>query len=278
MLKEQRQLPFAAEATLVNEIQALYDSQSGFYGPEHLIYGRNLNLHISVLLGLAAANNPVPQEAIAALERRQAPDGGWSLSSGGASDIEVTALAVQALVAVDTFRVTPVVLDKAKAFLLSQQNQDGGFPHIKRSQCCAESNAVSTAFAVQALIPLGTAQVDLDAISTAIGFLRSLQRDSGAFADKLSQPEESLGATYHVVPALLGVSFASPLSISGANPGQPIPGMPSLGARGENSPPFAWFFSVAAFLLILGLVVRRAGRRPGQVRSTRYTTSPRIRH
>jgi hypothetical protein len=278
MLKQQKQPSFAPEGTLVNEINTLYDSQSGFYGPEHLIYGRNLDLHISALLGLASANNPLPQEAIAALESRQAPDGGWSSSSGSASDTRVTALALQALVAVGSSRASPLALGKAKGFLLSQQNQDGGFPLIKGSECCAESDAVSTAFAVQALIPLETGPVDLDSMSKALAFLRSLQRESGAFADKLSQPAESLGATYHVVPALLGVSFASPLSTSGGNPAQAIPDMPSAGASGENSHLFAWFFSVAVCLLISGLVVRGAGWRPRQVRSTRYTSSTRIRH
>ena len=78
---------------LVGAINATYGiSATGQYGPDALG-------HAFAILGLHAAGEPLPAEAVTQLESLQASDGGWAFTGDttpGAADTNTTAVAVQA--------------------------------------------------------------------------------------------------------------------------------------------------------------------------------------
>ncbi|MCW3014722.1 MAG: Prenyltransferase/squalene oxidase [Solirubrobacterales bacterium] len=105
---------------------------------------------------------------------QQNADGGFNFArKGGASGIDDTAAALQAIIAAGR---GGRAVSRAAAFLRARQNRDGGFP-LSPS---APSNAQSTAFAVQALV---AAKVNVDRVRRGgsrppLGYLGSLiQRD-----------------------------------------------------------------------------------------------------
>src|SRR6185312_9891459 len=89
------------------------------------------------------------QRAARALADKQNADGGFNYSGRGASGIDDTAAALQALVAVRGSGARAV--RRATSYLVAHQNADGGFA----LQPPGRSNSQSTAFAVQGLLAAG---------------------------------------------------------------------------------------------------------------------------
>ena len=116
---------------------------------EHLV-------NLTVVRDLRAARRrplascPAIREAAGWIERQQNADGGFSFGEhGSASDVDDTAAALQALA--DAGARDARVVGAATDYLIRAQNLDGGFPQ----QPGGESNAQSTAWAVQGLIAAG---------------------------------------------------------------------------------------------------------------------------
>jgi len=167
-------------------------------------YGSSATDQAWAMLGLAAANLPVPQTAVAKLLSFQQESGAWEGGPGWGPDTNTTALALQALSVAGEPSVSGAVR-KAIAYLATQQNDDGGFPYTKPSVYGTESDANSTAVTVQGLVaagedPLGAAWTRSGGNPLA-GLLR-LQVASGAFEWKPGTGE-SLLATAQAIPALL---------------------------------------------------------------------------
>jgi|GEM_PF-3583074 len=258
MLKKQGRAPFRAEAAMLDAINSEYDPQTGFYGVEHLIYGRNIARHVSSMLGIASLEGAgsVPRQAVAALESIQMSDGGWpdsAVGTGQGSRLQVTTLAVQTLVAVGG--ASPDVLAKAHNYIARQQNPDGGYARAKERACCggSESAVESTAFAVQALIALGAESSELRA---PLAFLASTQKANGAFMSKLTRPETegSLAATYYAIPAILGVSFANPSPNVIGDLEVAVLGMPIVGVGDKSL--VTWIALAGLLLFVLGTTVK----------------------
>jgi hypothetical protein len=89
------------------------------------------------------------------------------------------------------------VVGRAGRFLLSQENDDGGFP----SQPGANSNAQSTAFAVQGLIAVGAARHN---VARAQAYLRSLIAPDGHVAYARGQTQTPVWVTAQAEAALVG--------------------------------------------------------------------------
>ncbi len=104
------------------------------------------------ILALVAARESVPVAALTTLESHQLDSGAWDSGFGPGNDD--TCLALQALLAAGESASSERVR-KALAFLETQQNEDGGFPYIKPSEWGTDTNASSTALAIQALIAAG---------------------------------------------------------------------------------------------------------------------------
>ena len=116
---------------------------------EHLV-----NLTSFAILALRAVGHspsyPAIRDAAGWIEQQQNSDGGFSFGEHGSpSDVDDTGAALQALAAAGAHNAH--VLGAAADYLIRSQNLDGGFPE----QYGSESNAQSTAWAIQGLIAAG---------------------------------------------------------------------------------------------------------------------------
>lgn len=169
-------------------------------------YGAGAMDQAWALLGLLAAGQKVTEAERAILRAYQQANDGWEGAPGWGTDTNTTALAVQALLAAGD-PPTSKAVQAARAHLLEQQNDDGGFPYTKPSPWGSDSDANSTAYVLQALLAMGedpTAEPwsrgpGRDPVAALLRF----QVASGAFE---WQPGfgENLLATAQAIPALAG--------------------------------------------------------------------------
>jgi prenyltransferase beta subunit len=236
---------------LVSAIQATYGiSATGQYGPDAIG-------HAFAILGLEAAGVQPDSKAIERLSGLQTPEGGWAFAGAGKPDTNTTPVAVQALLGAGV-KADSAPMQKALAYLLSQRNGDGGYPYQQGGDFGSDSDTNSTAYVVQALVALN-ASVKAD---SGEKFLLGLQNASGAFAYQKSQPDDNAGATYQVVPALLGATFLNtkPAQAPVIAPA-PTPGMPTTGSAADL--PLVAFGTLLALVSVaLGMSARhKAGAR-----------------
>jgi hypothetical protein len=235
---------------LVDTINSTYNAATGQYGPD--VIG-----HAFSILGLTAAGQSVPDKAIVFLDSMQTQDNGWSFSGEkgpGAADTNTTSVVMQVYVALGVDDQSHEhMLRAAWLYLMSQQNPDGGFPYQQGSEFGSESDANSTAYAVQALLSIGGSA---DA-AKPMQYLLSLQKPNGAFQWKRSEPDDNAGATYQAVPALLGATLASPTGVTAPpNPAPNIqPGMPRTGSN--DASPVVPLAALSALALWAGILTRR---------------------
>jgi len=158
------------------------------------------------ILGLAAAESPVPQGAADALIAFQQADGGWEGGPGWGTDSNTTALAAQALVAAGV-PADAAALSKAREYLRAQLAPAGGFVYSAAFGDVADAN--STAYGIQGLLALGEdpasaswAQSD----RTPRDALLAFQIADGAFEWQAGEGA-SLLATAQAVPALARATY-----------------------------------------------------------------------
>jgi prenyltransferase beta subunit len=212
------------------------------------------------VLGWRAAGEAVPLTATNLLAASGNGDGGWGYSPGGASDVDSTALVLQALRAGGAPVTSTAVLSGA-AYLRAAQNADGGFPYAPAADSSDTSNANSTAFAVQGLLaagldPLGVAPT-LGG-TTPISYLLALQQPDGGIAYLPTTPSSNLLATQQALPALAGRAFPyasravglrkglawiatqqqADGSFAGFNPGATLDAVLAIGAAGGDPQAF----------------------------------------
>lgn len=161
-----------------------------------------VNLTTFAVLALRAAgvraDAPVVRRAASWLARQQNADGGWGfLPRGFSSDVDDTAAAVQALASVGGRRTA---LRRAVAYLRRAQNDDGGLPQ----QRGGSSNAMSTAWAVQAFVAAGTPlrRVRANGSRTPLAYLRSLVGSDGAVRYSRTNAQTPVWVTSYAVMAL----------------------------------------------------------------------------
>jgi hypothetical protein len=239
---------------LLAMIGAGYDPKTGQYGPD--VYG-----HALALLAIRSVGAQPPLPAIQRLVAAQLPDGGWSFDGTEAtgSDTNTSGLALQALAGQ---RQADGTRGKALAYFASQQNTDGGFPYSQTSQFGNDSDANSTALAIQAIIAAGeqpTASRWTKGGKTPIDLLISLQNASGALRYQAALADDNALATYQAVPALLQKSL--PVTITAIDGAQALiapaaAALPATGAAAPQALPSA--LSLLAIALLLGgLALRR---------------------
>ncbi len=200
---------FAGEdfvAVLKNHLQA-----DGSYNIAHP-FGQSL-----ALLGLAAAGEPVPPEALAWLVNLQSSeeglDGSWDDGFGTLGNPDATAVALMALIKSGTADYDDNIA-RASEFLANARLETGGWEYGPG----LGQNGNSTAMVVQAIGAMGIEFQTLDADGsdvTPLDALLSYQSETGAFqADFGSGPFDDFFTTVQAIPALVSVSAPVPVLIS----------------------------------------------------------------
>ena len=135
-----------------------------------------VNLTAFAVLALRAAGVGPPAATVPWLLRQQDGDGGFNFATrGGSSDVDDTGAALQALAGAGG-GTSARVRSRAVRFLRAQQGGDGGFP----SEPGGDSNAQSTAFAVQGMIAAGVDPASLRRRGTSpLDYLHSLIAGDG---------------------------------------------------------------------------------------------------
>ncbi len=166
-------------------------------------FGGLANLTAFAALALRAAGyparDPIVRRAASWLARQQESDGGFGFAKrGGGSDVDDTAAALQALVAAG-IRASPAVA-RSSSYILAAQNLDGGFPQ----QAGGESNAQSTAWAIQAL---GATAHDVQSVMrhgsrSPLGYLESLIAPDGSVRYSRTGAQTPVWVTAQALTAL----------------------------------------------------------------------------
>jgi energy-coupling factor transport system substrate-specific component len=171
-------------------------------------FHEQVNLTAFAILALRAAGHSARFEPIRAaarwIERQQNADGGFSFGGhGGASDVDDTGAAVQALAAAGARNRR--IVNRAARYLLRSQNLDGGFPQRRGGG----SNAQSTAWAAQGLI---AAKRRLNAVRrrhsrSPLGYLDSLIAPNGSIRYSRTSAQTPVWVTSQALVALAGKVF-----------------------------------------------------------------------
>ncbi len=143
------------------------------------------------------------RSARAALERAQRSDGGWSLTDQEPKSGPITtSTVIQALVAAGHDPRTSFALRRARAFLLTAQNRDGGFSPVVGGT----STALTTAWAAMAVRALGErpSKAPWNRGGGPMRFLARLQMPDGGVRNAASSQEASVWATSELALAFSG--------------------------------------------------------------------------
>jgi energy-coupling factor transport system substrate-specific component len=185
---------------LVAEVLKARDSDNSF---EHLV-----NLTAFAIFALRAVGHspsfPAIRDAAGWIEQQQNSDGGFSFGEhGSSSDVDDTGAALQALV--DAGARNARILDAAAGYLIRSQNLDGGFPQ----QYGGESNAQSTAWAIQGLIATGRHlnTVRRRGSRSPVGYLESLLAPGGSIRYSRTSSQAPVWVTAQALIALAGKTF-----------------------------------------------------------------------
>jgi energy-coupling factor transport system substrate-specific component len=171
-------------------------------------FANQVNLTAFAVFALRAAGYPAGNATVRAagawIAREQDSDGGFNFAErGGASDVDDTAAALQALTDAGIHGGAGVA--RAVAFLLRAQNLDGGFPE----QPGGESNAQSTAWAVQGLV---AAAQDVENVRrhgsrSPLGYLESLVAPNGSVRYSRTSATTPVWVTAQALTALARAPF-----------------------------------------------------------------------
>ena len=241
--------------------QNLVVSMSQVYSPTTGAFGESNWDQAFNMLGWRAAGETVPVTATALLVQRMNEDGGWGWTATSESDVDTSALAVQALLAAGE-QVTSTAVVSGLAYIQAAQNDDGGFPYLPTSTTDTSSNSNSTAFAVQAILAVGQdplAWTTGISATTPISFLLGQQTADGGFA--FTTPPANDFAVRQVVPALLGKTL-----IIHSKPVARREALDWIAAQQQPDGSFAGFNPGATTDAVLALIA--AGRNPASFRSS----------
>jgi energy-coupling factor transport system substrate-specific component len=172
-------------------------------------FADQVNLTAFAIFALRAAgiawNGPTVSTAGRWLARQQNSDGGFSFAThGSSSDVDDTAAALQGLIDSGAARNSAGV-QRAVSYIERAQNLDGGMPQ----QPGGESNAQSTAWAVQGLVAAGrdVESVRRSGSRSPLGYLQSLVTADGSVRYSRTSAQTPVWVTAQALPALAGVPF-----------------------------------------------------------------------
>ncbi len=171
-------------------------------------FANQVNITAFAVFALRAAGRPASDPTVRAagawIARQQNANGGFGFATRGTtSDVDDTAAALQALI--DANIRSGASVEHAVAFILHAQNPDGGFP----AKPGGESNAQSTAWAVQGLVAAGR---NVEAIRhngsrTPLGYLQSLAALGGGVRYSRTGTQTPVWVTAQALTALARAPF-----------------------------------------------------------------------
>jgi hypothetical protein len=171
-------------------------------------FAHQVNLTAFAIFALRAVGHSATfsaiREASGWIERQQNGDGGFGFGGRGSpSDVDDTAAALQALA--DAGARDRRVLSRASGYMIGAQNPDGGFPQ----QRGGESNAQSSAWAVQGLIAVGRdpASVKRSGSRSPLGYLESLLAPNGSIRYSRTSAQSPVWVTAQALAALAQKTF-----------------------------------------------------------------------
>jgi energy-coupling factor transport system substrate-specific component len=190
---------FLGPRNLLGELQRYRASDGSF---EHLV---NITTFAIFALRDAAgsAGGSIVRAAGAWIVRQQNANGGFGFGGrGNTSDVDDTAAALQGLVDAG---VRGATISHAEGFLLRAQNADGGYPQ----EPGGESNAQSTAWAIQGLLAAGSNPnaVRRRGGRSPLGYLESLIAPDGSVRYSATNAQTPVWVTAQALTALAGVRF-----------------------------------------------------------------------
>ena len=148
--------------------------------------------HSLAMLGLAAAQRPIPSAAIIYLQSKQSPNGGWDDGYGTDDNPDATGAALMALVASGVPSEDGSIIGGVE-LLKKGQLESGGWEYSPG----AGESPNSTAFAIQGLLAAG------EEVSEGLAALQRYQSETGAFQVDLGQGlADDFYATIQSLPAL----------------------------------------------------------------------------
>jgi energy-coupling factor transport system substrate-specific component len=176
------------------------------------------NLTAFAVLALRSAAAGPGARTISWLARQQDSDGGFNFATApGSSDVDDTGAVLEALAGAGRGHT----IARAVAFLRARQNRNGGFP----SSPGGDSNAQSTAFAVQGLIAAGVNPAGLHrgGAPSPVQYLTSLIAPDGHVLYAAGNDQTPVWVTAQVAMALAGkpLPIAPAARAAGAGAGQP---------------------------------------------------------
>ena len=175
--------------TKTNYIQAIVDGFDGNqFGSADLVNDDIFALFPLLNAGIGK-DDPMVTKAVSFILSRQGSNGSWI-------GVDVTAAGVQALSKVSSLPGASEALAKAKGYLQSKQEVNGGF----------ESNPFSTSWAMQAIKALGEDESNwLKNGKTPGEYLFSTQSQDGGIGT--GSPDSRIWATSYAIPALLSKTW-----------------------------------------------------------------------
>jgi len=175
---------------LVNE---QYDPTAGVYGSAS---SDNVTDQIWALLGLAANNFAIPQEAATWLAEAQDEEGRWN--DGYGSYLDTTPLAMLAMAATDSYDMESDVWESAITFMWDNQAHDGGW----LTEWDTTTNASITSAMLQTISALGDVPMSSNwqvEGGNPYSAVLALQQENGMIGGDYAN-------TYSTTDALLGLS------------------------------------------------------------------------
>jgi prenyltransferase beta subunit len=177
----------------IDEINMRYDSNLGVYGTSTK---ENVTDQVWSIIGLGANNAPIPANAVDWLLSAQLEDGSWN--DGFGSFLDMTPLAIMAIIASDHVNATASEIQNAVDFLKQNQQIAGGW----QTQWDSTTNANTTGMILQAISAVGQSGAD-EAWQKSQGnplvSLQNIQDETGAIGGEYAN-------AYSTADAILGLS------------------------------------------------------------------------
>ncbi|MEK7185549.1 MAG: prenyltransferase/squalene oxidase repeat-containing protein [Patescibacteria group bacterium] len=208
--------------TSVNYIQKILDQFDGTQVGRLSLVNDDIFAIFPLIKAGYSANDPIIQKIAAFIVSKQKSDGSWEGS------VDLTSASIQALVSVRLLDGVNQSVDKARNFLVTHQQTDGGF-----------GSSFSTSWAIQAIVAMGESSSDwIKNENSPQDALCSSQQNDGGLEPVTTDDSTRVWATAYAIPSALNKSWSMILS-SFSKPRQTVLPAPRTPHLPENSLPIA---------------------------------------